>query len=280
MVMVQSSGDGWWLGAQACRQHTPGSAWFTEYLNREVQPGMRVSGSARLSKFVLCRSVAPRGIEMASYPPMVPLTENAAVDARLAGNAVRMADFAPFKLVNLASAEEVAREAAIDHYPTEPFRANLVVRASKAWAEESWGRVDVLPARPARGASSSSNVPLLSLTKIIECPTPRRDALEAHNLPSRPPLASTVASQWGFWWSGCTFGVYFGHGGVDGMTISVGDRLHVEGEERAMSARGLRRMRAHAWSVLGVVWHSWWHLMSALIALVMLAVSTAERRRE
>ena len=46
---------------------------------------------------------------MRSFPPIVPLLENAASDARFENGAVRMHDFAPLKLVNATSADDVAR---------------------------------------------------------------------------------------------------------------------------------------------------------------------------
>lgn len=280
MVQVQSSGAGWWLGAQACRQHTRGSAWFSEFLNREAEPGMLASGGARASKFALCRSVAPRGIEMSSYPPIVPLLEHAATDPRLAGNAVRFSDFAPFMLVNLASAEEIAHEAGVAHYPIEPFRSNLVVRAASGWEEEEWACVDVLPASASRGRAAS-RTPLLTLRRIAPCPActaPCKEDLHKAHFPNRPTPPADPAAEWGSWWTGATFGVYFGHGGTEGSTLSVGDRLVVQTttspDVPTMRARAALMVHAKASVAFALVWQ----LVAMVLAAAMGVVAAARGR--
>lgn len=241
MIQVHSSsttakGEKWWLGETTCRQHSAGSAWFNEYLNRDAadpeRPGMRISGGFGAATFALCRSLE-RGILLSSYPPVIPLTENAATDLRFAGSARRLADFAPFLLINSTSTEVVAKHANVDRYPTERFRANIVVRTPNAWDELAWKCVRAVPA--AGGALG------LALRKIKECPlcmVPCCDASTGrwafpgdqlrlwkvlHNI---SPAKSNDAD-WGAW-RAPSFGVYFGHGGVEGATICEGDRLYVE----------------------------------------------------
>ena len=266
MIQVQSSGSNWWLGAQPCRQHTEGSAWFTEYLNRASSqcPGKRNSGSSRSALFALCRSVAPGGLAMASYPPILPLTERAASDPRFAGSAVHMADFAPFKLVNITSAEEIAKHGEIDSYPVESFRANLVVRTSKPWEEETWARLAVRAKRAdgtaTAAASRSAAAPVqLTLRKVLECPASTahcRDACSGEPLfPRDPQLLLRVLkaafperigrdAPWGMWATGATFGVYFSHGGAEGLTLSEGDQLVVVESCTRWGALALRRRQA------------------------------------
>jgi uncharacterized protein YcbX len=288
-VEVQASGvsttsdGGWWLGATTAKQCSSASAWFTTYLNREVQspdrPGLRVSGKTSASAFALCRCLG-RGIEMASYPPEFPILEHAATDPRFAGNARKFSDFAPFLLVNQTSADEVGRLISGSRAPSGPaaypigvFRGNLVVRASTPWAEETWARVTI--------RSSADGTPLLSLRKIKECPrctVPCRDGRSGAWLYTEEKLklwkvlkkafpAKFSDPQWGTW-AGAFFGVYFGHGGALGATLHVGDAIEVV-ETTSWDAH-LRGSRLHA-----VRRQAW--LLVVLLAAVAAAVLAYRR---
>ena len=253
-VQVQCSGvstttdGGWWLGEQPCKQHVEASDWFTEYLNRDAadpaKPGYRISGSKKATTFALCRSVAPRGLELSSYPAVFPLTENAAKDPRMVGNSRRFADFAPFLLANKTSASFVAKRAGIESYPVEPFRANIILATRKPWAEETWKSLTIhakTRRRAQENGASDDSTALLTMSKIKECPrctVPCRDGVSGNFLfPSDKLLLWRVLKkafptkfsdpEWGTW-SGAFFGVYFGHKGVAGATITVGDRLVIE----------------------------------------------------
>ena len=275
MVQVQASGvstttdGGWWLGAAECRQNTAGSAWLTEYLNRDAgdpeRPGVRVSGKKSESHFAICRCLG-HGIDMSSYPPIFPLTENAATDPRFAGNARRFADFAPFLLVNQASADFVASRVRAtgvecESYPIGSFRGNIVVRSAKPWAEETWRRITVR-----RGASTDSvGTPVLTLHKIKECPRCTVPCRDGHSggfvFPTEKLMLWKVLKaafpakfsdpQWGTW-AGAFFGVYFGHAGVVGGTIRVGDAIVVDEKTRwdAHLRGGLLRSWSAAVAVL------------------------------
>lgn len=242
MVMVQASGvsttdgGGWWLGQQAARQSTAGSAWLNGYLNRSAgdlrEPSLLISGKTKPATFALCYCPG-KGIEMASYPPIFPLTAQAANDPRFAGNTRKFADFAPFLLVNQSSADYVAQLASANTYPIGSFRGNIVVRTASAWEEETWARATVRS--PGDGALK------LSLDKIKECPrctVPCRDGftggwifpedkLKLWKVLKKVFPGKFGDKQWGTW-SGAFFGVYFGHHGVEGAVLKVGDVIEVE----------------------------------------------------
>ena len=242
LITVQASsvsteeGGGWWLGQTTARQSIAGSAWFSEYLNRNagdlLQPSLLVSGGSRPASFALCFCYG-RGIEMTSYPPIVPLTELASSDARFEGNLRKFADFAPFHLVNQASADFVARCSATPSYPIGSFRANFVVRTGEAWEEETWARITM--------RSAHSGTPKLVLRKIKECARCTaacrdshsgrwvfpEDKLKLFRVLGKVFPRKCVDPEWGSW-AGPVFGVYFGHSGADGAILRVGDEITVD----------------------------------------------------
>jgi hypothetical protein len=146
---------GWWLGSSPCKRHAAGSEWLTTYLNQPVEDGdgeLLRSGKTTRGSFALVRMIGG-GVDMEQYPPVFPFIEKARTDpaykARFAGNKRPFTDFAPFLVVNRASAAFVAERAEVATYPLGSFRGNIVVGPAEAWAEESWGTMEIggLPMR-------------------------------------------------------------------------------------------------------------------------------------
>lgn len=234
---------GWYFGQVRSRRHAAASEWFTKYLNRDAgdpeRPGLRLSGKSKASTYALARS-GSEPLSMEAYPPIFPILEKARSDpkyaARLAGNRRRFADFAPFLLVSRASARAVAEATAVPDYPIGSFRGNVVVGGAQPWAEEGWARLEI---RPAAGSEHAGGAPLV-LNKIKECPrctVPCRDGatggfvVPSHKLRLWSSLKKLFPRkhadpEWGEW-AGVYFGVYYGHGGKAGATVSVGDSVVV-----------------------------------------------------
>jgi len=234
----KTTGEGWSLGFVDGRVHAEGSAWFTQFLNQHVQPGGKLrSGFTKASTYALVR--AQGQLDMTSYTPAFPVLEKAVHDEsyrnRLSGNARRFADFAPFHLINKASARWVGAEThSGDSYPTRSFRANLIVGGeAEPWVEETWRTIQVVH------TSKSGRNTVVTFSKIKDtprCTVPCRDQQTGNFLFPKDSVllwkvlrkafpAKAKDPEWGAW-RGPFFGVYFGHGGQEG-TIHTGDSIRV-----------------------------------------------------
>ena len=117
-----------------------------------------------------------------------------------------------------------------------------------------------------RGASTDSvGTPVLTLHKIKECPRCTVPCRDGHSggfvFPTEKLMLWKVLKaafpakfsdpQWGTW-AGAFFGVYFGHAGVVGGTIRVGDAIVVDEKTRwdAHLRGGLLRSWSAAVAVL------------------------------
>eukprot|EP00911_Craspedida_sp_UC1_P000632 UC1_evm1s486 len=197
----------------------------------------RRSGKSKQARFALVRT-SSSGLAMTAYNPEFPLLRDPAYTPKMRGNYRHFSDFAPFLLVNRASARDLARLADVDNYPTGSFRGNIIVDSEGPWEEEHWGRLEIRPA--ASGAVGVGNRPEgLMLRKIKECPRctiPCRSEktgeflFPGHSLKLWDTLKAVFPKkasdpQWGSW-AGVYFGVYFGHAGASGARIRVGDCLY------------------------------------------------------
>mmetsp|Transcript_35314 Transcript_35314/g.113830 ORF Transcript_35314/g.113830 Transcript_35314/m.113830 type:complete len:399 (+) Transcript_35314:85-1281(+) len=220
---------GWKLGELKGVVLEEASEWVNIYLNGVVKTA---SGKARPTRYAMVRSVSH--LSMEEYPPIFPLLERASTDelyaARFKGNARLFSDFAPFLLVNRASAKDLSTlsEAA---YPIHSFRGNIVVKGAAPWAEEGWASVLI----EAAGGEA------FELGKIKECPrctVPCRDEATGQFLFLRDKLKLWKVlkaafplkfsdPEWGVW-AGAFFGLYMGHNGKGtGTVLRVGDTVHV-----------------------------------------------------
>jgi hypothetical protein len=250
-----TTGKGWSLGFLDAELVGGGaSAWLTEYLNRPVEGatnGKRIHGKKRRAEFALARSPeSTAGLSLEEYPDCFPVLEKRRSSpeyaARFKGQRRRFADFAPFLLVNRASARDLAARAGVDTYPIRSFRGNIVVEAGGdgAWAEEGWSEIEI---RGDAGGAPGRAPRKLRLRKIKECPrctVPCRDETTGRFLfPGRSTLLWKVLGrafprkrhdpEWGLW-EGVFFGVYMGNPDVSlidarggGATIAVGDEVAV-----------------------------------------------------
>jgi len=233
-----TTGAGWSLGFIEGKMHAEGSAWFTKFLNQQVQPGGKLrSGFTQASKYALVRGQGQ--LNLADYPPIFPLIERSKTDesykSRFSGNAKRFADFAPLHLVHKASTRWTGeRTHNGDTYPTRSFRGNLIVGGdAEPWAEETWRMIQVVHKN---GSGIDSTITLNKIKEVPRCTVPCRDQDTGEFLFPQETLrlwkvlrkafpAKDKDPEWGTW-VGPYFGVYFGHRGQEG-TIHVGDSIQI-----------------------------------------------------
>mmetsp|Transcript_44359 Transcript_44359/g.80374 ORF Transcript_44359/g.80374 Transcript_44359/m.80374 type:complete len:396 (-) Transcript_44359:45-1232(-) len=266
-----TTGQGWSFGFEDAREYAAGSEWFTEYLNRDSGKGdgTRLHGRPGSSRFALVRSLEGLALEdftSAGLPLIERWKSDPEYKKRVEGSYKSFADIAPLLLVNRASASFIAQQspealAKSDDpsaYPLNCFRGNIVVEGAGSWSEETWKRIEVC-CQASTGA--------VTLRKIKECPrctVPCR--LQSGKAPGETvcpgkPLHlwsvlrkafpdKNADPEWGSW-AGPIFGIYFGHAGLEGATVSVGDRIRVL--EICRWDDHLRRLSPRSWALLGAV---------------------------
>jgi len=239
-----TSGDGWSLGFIDGRSHAAASGGISQYLNREVEggDGKRVSGFHHESSYAFVRNIS--GLELSTYPPILPVIERAKSEAYLsevfANSSRQFADFAPVQVANQASAKWLGERCKRDDgqpfnddYPIASFRSNIIVdgNEAQAWAEETWREIAFF-----RSSGEPTGLTMKKIKESARCTVPCRDqttggfifpkqSIQLWKVYGKAFPKKAGDPDWGSW-AGPLFGIYMSPCRQEGM-LYVGDHVQV-----------------------------------------------------